>query len=104
MNEAAMLLLGRHDFLTFGLPPQGDSTVREVYHAEWRRKGEFLEFSIEANAFLYRMVRSWVGSLVKVGIGSWQLAEFAAAFQACDRNRSAAAAPPQGLCLASITY
>ena len=104
MNVAAMLLLGQHDFLTFGLPPQGDNTVREVFQAEWRRKEEFLEFSIEANAFLYRMVRSIVGSLVAVGTRNWQVAEFAAAFQARDRNRAAAAAPPQGLFLASVTY
>ena len=104
MNEAAALLVGEHDFVTFGMPPQGDNTVRELFQANWRKRGEFLEFTVEANAFLYRMVRSLVGSLVAVGTQSWRVADFAAAFLACDRNRSAAAAPPQGLYLASITY
>ena len=104
MNEAASLLVGVHDFVTFGMPPQGDNTVRELLQANWRRNGEFLEFGIEANAFLYRMVRSLVGSLVAVGSQNWRVADFAAAFHACDRNQSAAAAPPQGLYLASITY
>ena len=104
MNEAARPLIGVHDFVTFGLPPQGDNTVRELVKAHWSRHGEFLEFDVEANAFLYRMVRSLVGSLVAVGTQSWRVDDFAAAFFACDRNRSAAAAPPQGLYLASITY
>jgi tRNA pseudouridine38-40 synthase len=104
MNEAAALLLGEHDFVTFGLPPQGENSVREIHQASWNRKGEVLEFFVEANAFLYRMVRSLVGSLVAVGTQNWSVADFAAALQACDRNRSAAAAPPQGLYLASITY
>jgi tRNA pseudouridine38-40 synthase len=104
MNEAASLLIGVHDFVTFGMPPQGDNTVRELFHANWRRNGEFLEFGVEANAFLYRMVRSLVGSLVAVGSQNWRVADFATAFHACDRNQSAAAAPPQGLYLASITY
>ena len=104
MNEAAALIEGVHDFVTFGLPPQGDNTIRQLFQAYWHSSGEFVEFSVEANAFLYRMVRSLVGSLVAVGTQNWRVADFAAAFQARDRNRSAAAAPPQGLYLASITY
>jgi tRNA pseudouridine38-40 synthase len=104
MNEAAQLLVGKRDFATFGLPPQGDSTVRELVRAEWQQERPFLVFSIEANAFLYRMVRSIVGSLVAVGSGAWSIDNFAAALVAADRNRSAAAAPPQGLFLTSVTY
>jgi tRNA pseudouridine38-40 synthase len=104
MNRAASFLVGRNDFATFGLPPQGESTVREVYMASWLREAPFLVFQIEANAFLYRMVRSVVGSLVAVGTGAWTVEEFISAFQERDRNRSAAAAPPQGLYLASIFY
>jgi tRNA pseudouridine38-40 synthase len=72
--------------------------------ASWLREAPFLVFQIEANAFLYRMVRSVVGSLVAVGTGAWTVEEFISAFQERDRNRSAAAAPPQGLYLASIFY
>lgn len=104
MNEAAASLVGQQDFGTFGLPPQGDSTVREIFAARWRQEAPYLAFDIEANAFLYRMVRSLVGSLVSVGTGAWTVDDFIRALRACDRNRSAAAAPPQGLYLASITY
>ena len=104
MNKAATNLTGQKDFATFGLPPQGESTVREVFSASWHEEAPFLVFQIEANAFLYRMVRSIVGSLVAVGSGAWTADEFKTALQAQDRNRSAAAAPPQGLYLASIVY
>ena len=104
MNQAEALLVGVHDFATFGMPPQGESTVREVFAASWAAEDSFLVFRITANAFLYRMVRSLVGSLVAVGLGTWSVEVFAAAFRAADRNRSAAAAPPQGLVLASISY
>ncbi len=104
MNEAAKLLVGVHDFASFGLPPQGKNTVRELFEARWRKSNEYLLFDVEANAFLYRMVRSLVGSLVNVGLQKWCVADFEGAFHACNRNRSAAAAPPQGLYLASISY
>jgi tRNA pseudouridine38-40 synthase len=104
MNEAAAFLLGRHDFATFGQPPQGDNSVREVFRAEWQQDGEMFYFHIEANAFLYRMVRSLVGSLKLVGDGSWTVDDFSAALAACDRRRSATVAPAQGLYLVSVWY
>ena len=104
MNRAALYLLGWHDFATFGRPPQGENSRREVFVAEWRQEGDELIFVIEANAFLYRMVRSLVGSLKLVGEVNWMVEDFVSALRACDRSRSGAAAPPQGLYLVSVTY
>lgn len=104
MNEAAALLVGTHDFATFGRPPQGHNTIREVYRAAWQREEAQLRFEITANAFLYRMVRSLAGSLAAVGMGKWTVAQFADAFQAHERSRSATAAPAHGLYLVSIDY
>jgi tRNA pseudouridine38-40 synthase len=104
MNDAAAVLIGEHDFATFGRPPQGENTVRVLYQAEWQREGTLLRFSIEGNAFLRRMVRSIVGSLRLVGDGRWTVAEFVAAFRAQDRDRAGQTAPPDGLYLTAITY
>ncbi len=104
MNEAARPLLGWHDFATFGQPPQGDNTVRELFKAEWRRDSEFISFDVQANAFLQRMVRSLVGSLKLVGEGAWTVEDFVSAFRSCDRSRSGTVAPPQGLYLVSVMY
>jgi tRNA pseudouridine38-40 synthase len=104
MNQAAKRLLGVHDFATFGQPPHGENTVREVFVANWRRQDKLLIFTIEANAFLYRMVRSVVGSLKLVGDDTWSVEDFVAALQACNRSRAGTVAPPQGLYLVSVTY
>lgn len=104
MNAAAAHLIGAHDFATFGQPPQGTNTVREVFQAEWRRETELLTFTIEANAFLYRMVRSLVGSLKLVGEGKWTVAAFVTALHGCDRKYITTVAPPYGLFLVSVTY
>lgn len=104
MNKAAKALVGVQDFATFGQPPKGTNTVREVFVAEWVRHHERLTFLIQANAFLQRMVRSVVGSLKMVGVGDWSVADFVAALQACDRSRSAMVAPAHGLYLVSVEY
>ena len=104
MNEAAESLLGVHNFATFGQPPQGVNTVREIFAAQWERSESDLTFRIEANAFLYRMVRSIVGSLKLVGEGTWSIEEFVRAFAAESREACGTVAPPQGLCLVSIMY
>ena len=50
------------------------------------------------------MVRSLVGSLRKVGEGRWSVDDCAAALAACDRKRSASAAPAHGLYLVAVEY
>lgn len=104
MNKAAAFLVGEQDFATFGQPTQGTSTVREVFVAEWQQNDDLITFIVEANAFLYRMVRSLVGSLKAVGDGSWTVDEFVAALRACERGRAATTAPAHGLYLISVTY
>lgn len=104
MKAAAALLPGTHDFATFGSPPQGDNTVRELFQADWQQQAEFLKFTVQANAFLYRMVRSLVCSLKAVGDGSWTVTEFQEAFLAGDRQRAAGTAPAHGLYLISVDY
>lgn len=104
MNLAARAIVGEHDFATFGRPPQGDNSIRQVFQAEWIWKESFLIFTIEANSFLYRMVRSLVGCMKAVGEGSWTVERFIVALKARDRNRAAQTAPPHALFLASISY
>lgn len=119
MQAAAQVLVGRHDFATFGQPPAGESTERVVYAAEWQvvqddlpalgpalvdYPGPKLVFTVTANAFLRQMVRCLVASCLAVGRGEWPLEEMAKALAARDRSRSAPPAPPQGLVLEKVTY
>jgi tRNA pseudouridine38-40 synthase len=68
MNTAAQDLIGPHDFNAFGRPmTRGGVTIREVYSAGWTGSGDTFWFDIEANAFLYHMVRRIVLALVEIG-------------------------------------
>jgi tRNA pseudouridine38-40 synthase len=104
MTEATNLLVGEHDFATFGSPPQGSNTIRRVICASWTRKEETLYLDIEANAFLYRMMRSIVGTLLQVGRGVMSVEQFASVFAAADRAQAGPTAPANGLCLMAVKY
>jgi tRNA pseudouridine38-40 synthase len=104
MQQAARSLVGEHDFAAFGRPPQGRETVRRVLTAEWSREQDWLVFDIEANAFLYRMVRSIVGTLLQVGQGRMGEEGFAAVLASGDRSLAGPTAPPHGLCLMEVKY
>lgn len=104
MNQTAGSLVGEHDFATFGQPPQGQNTVRRVLRAGWWSEEVFLYFDIEANAFLQRMVRSLVGTLLQVGAGGLTPEEFCQRLAACKRSLAGPTAPPQGLCLMAVNY
>jgi tRNA pseudouridine38-40 synthase len=104
MVEAARVLVGEHDFATFGTPPQGTNTTRRLISADWTLEGRILRFGIEANAFLYRMVRSLVGTMLQVGRGELSVEEFGERFAAADRSRSGPTVPAHGLCLMAVKY
>ena len=105
MQAACRHLIGSHDFAAFGRPPQGDATVRCVKQAEWRvETADTLLFEITANAFLYRMVRNIVGTLLRVGRGELPSDHIQTLIETGDRNAAGPAAPPQGLCLMRIDY
>jgi tRNA pseudouridine38-40 synthase len=105
LNTASSRLLGRKDFATFGTAPDDDGhTVRNVIQAGWKRGEAIWTFDIEADAFLYRMVRNIVGTLKAVGTGEMTPEDFAEALAAADRSRSGPPAPPSGLCLMEVRY
>lgn len=106
MQAASLALTGRHDFAAFGSDPDaGNNTVRTIARAEWSAApGGWCYFDIQAEAFLYRMVRSLVGALKRVGQGDMSAAEFEALLASGDRARCPVIAPPQGLCLVEVLY
>lgn len=104
MRSATALLIGEQDLAAFGRPTQGQVTVRRVIEAGWMDRPPRLFFEIEANAFLFRMARSIVGTLLSVGRGRLSPAEFEAVLASRDRNRAGQTAPAHGLCLIQVRY
>jgi len=113
LAEAAQHLIGTHDFSAFGSPttPKG-TTVRTVMKADWMpiADDDEWQFEVQADAFLYRMVRRMVFIQVVVAQGKLPAEAIADALakQAEGRKRSAALpsglAPAQGLTLVEVRY
>jgi tRNA pseudouridine38-40 synthase len=104
MQEAARHMIGRHDFWALGSPPQGNNAVRDVFRAAWSFEDPWLFFDIEANAFLYRMVRMTVGTLLRVGYGALTPDAFGVVVRQRDRAGAGPAVAAHGLCLKAVTY
>lgn len=103
--EAVRLIVGTYDFSAFGKPPQGENAVRTVYEARWKcpLPGEH-HFTIRANAFLFRMVRTLVGTLVWVGQQRVTAAQFEGILSDRERGNAGPPAPPYGLVLTGVQY
>jgi tRNA pseudouridine38-40 synthase len=109
MARAAHAILGTHDFSSFETSgAERRTSVRTVYEASLRRgegpTSHVLTFEIEANGFLYNMVRAIVGSLVEVGRGAREEGWMAEILAAVDRRVAGPTAPPQGLFLVRVDY
>ena len=66
--------------------------------------GTEFRFHVRARSFLHNQVRSFVGTLERVGAGSWAPADVKAALEAADRAACGPVAPPDGLYLAGVGY
>jgi tRNA pseudouridine38-40 synthase len=105
MNEAAQLLVGRHDFTTFRAAEcQAKSPVKTLDRLDVTRDGDEVRIAASARSFLHHQVRSMVGSLVHVGDGKWRAADLASALAARDRAACGQVAPPHGLYLVRVEY
>jgi tRNA pseudouridine38-40 synthase len=109
MRSAAQALVGTHDFSSFEASGSERATsVRTVTELTVaRHPSDFLDrivLEIEADGFLYNMVRNIVGSLVEVGRGKQPPAWIADVLPARNRKRAGMTAPPQGLFLVRVDY
>ncbi|MBD3662322.1 tRNA pseudouridine(38-40) synthase TruA [Sulfitobacter aestuariivivens] len=109
MQKAAGHLIGKHDFTTFrSTICQADSPVKTLDHLSISRVetpgGPEYHFDVRARSFLHNQVRSFVGSLERVGTGSWAPEDMKTALDARDRAACGPVCPPQGLYLAQVCY
>ena len=105
MDQAAQVLVGRHDFTTFrSVHCQAQSPVKTLDRLDVRREADVVVIEAAARSFLHHQVRSMVGCLALVGEGRWTAADLAAALAARDRAELGFNAPPDGLYFVKAIY
>ena len=78
--------------------------MRTLHRLEVRSDLPWITVDLEADGFLYRMVRSVVGTLLEVGRGRIPPERVAGILESRDRSQAEATAPPHGLCLMRVNY
>ncbi|HYH65171.1 MAG TPA: tRNA pseudouridine(38-40) synthase TruA, partial [Urbifossiella sp.] len=105
MRRAGACLVGRHDFRCFETEwPNRLTSVRTVTALTVERVEETIRLEVEADGFLYNMVRAIAGTLVQVGRGYWPEGQVGEVLRAMDRRLAGPTAPPEGLFLLRVTY
>jgi tRNA pseudouridine38-40 synthase len=104
MQEAALALLGEHDFAAFCKRREGATTIRRMLGLDVRRDGEVVELTVEADAFCHSMVRALTGALLAVGEGRRPSAWPAEVLATGVRSSSVPVASAHGLTLVEVRY
>ena len=105
MDEAAALLVGRHDFASFqGRGAFVRETTRTVHRLALRESPGGIELEIDGDGFLRHMVRTIAGTLAEIGTGLRPPSAIRQMLAARDRRAAGATAPACGLTLTSVRY
>ncbi|MEL7460588.1 MAG: tRNA pseudouridine(38-40) synthase TruA [Pseudomonadota bacterium] len=109
MQAGADRLIGHHDFTTFrSTMCQAKSPVKTLdglqVTAHKVPHGQEIRLEVVARSFLHNQVRSFAGTLERVGAGAWTPDDVTSALLAKDRAKCGPVAPPHGLCLTEVTY
>ncbi|MCX7903673.1 MAG: tRNA pseudouridine(38-40) synthase TruA [Caloramator sp.] len=105
MIRASRYFLGEHDFSAFkstGSSVKG--SVRNIRGLDLIKDEDIIKMYIEANGFLYNMVRIIAGTLIEVGRGRIKPDDIPLIIESKDRKKAGPTAPAQGLCLEKVYY
>lgn len=105
LNETAKLFLGTHDFSAFcSAGSSVEDKCRTVTRSEVTRQDDMVIYTVEADGFLYNMVRIFVGTLLDVHTGRLDRDSVLRALESGQRDLAGVTAPPQGLFLDEVFY
>ena len=109
MAEGARHLLGRHDFSSFETTgAERPDSIRTISDLSVQRgaadQADRIMIEVEADGFLYNMVRAITGTLVEVGRGAQGPDWVQQVLRATDRCQAGQTAPPEGLFLLRVDY
>jgi len=105
MQEEAKVLLGRHNFRSFQAQDKKErDAMRIIKNLKITRGKDFIYIDIEANGFLYNMVRNIVGTLIEIGRGKLPEGSTKKILLARNRKFAGPTVPAKGLCLLKVRY
>ena len=109
MKEAAVLLTGTHDYISFcSNKKMKKSSVRTVFDITINTNpipyGQEIILDFTGNGFLYNMVRIMTGTLVEIGLGKRNPEEIMTILESKNRQMAGMTAPPMGLMLMNVDY
>ena len=106
LNEAAQAYVGKHDFTSFCTPDNRETgdLSRTVKHFSVTRDGDMVLMRVEADGFLYNMVRIMVGTLLRIAQGKIPPDGIPAILEKRDRQFAGPTAQPCGLYLNQVNY
>jgi tRNA pseudouridine38-40 synthase len=112
MRDEAEVLVGKHDFRSFmatdsALTPQTlreKNTTRTIHRLDISQQGDILDIEIEADGFLYKMVRNIVGTLLTIAARKNPRGSMKLILGRTDRHYAGQTAPAHGLTLKKVTY
>jgi tRNA pseudouridine(38-40) synthase len=105
MKKASQYFMGPHDFAAFRSTGSSVKTsIRTITSLELDKSEDIITMFIEADGFLYNMVRIISGTLIEVGRGKISERDIPDIIKSCDRQRAGQTAPASGLCLERIYY
>lgn len=105
MGEAALDLVGRHDFSAFRAAEcQARHPIRTVFRIAIAERGSIVSVDLIANAFLHHMVRNIIGVLLPIGRGDAPVTWAGEVLRGRDRARAGVTAPPDGLYFTGVDY
>ncbi|MFA5093283.1 MAG: tRNA pseudouridine(38-40) synthase TruA [Candidatus Omnitrophota bacterium] len=105
MRSEAKALLGKHNFKVFqATEARVRNPVRTIKSIKIIKEQSFLHIDIEADSFLYNMVRSIVGTLLEIGRGRFSRGSMSKILKSQDRKLAGPTLPAKGLCLVKVKY
>jgi tRNA pseudouridine38-40 synthase len=118
MRKESRCLLGRHDFRAFcasggyaknTVRTIKDITIKKIQYnpcliAQKQKDYSLIVIDIEADGFLYNMVRNIVGTLIDIGRGRFKRGSLKSILYSKDRKCAGFSAPAKGLCLVNVRY
>jgi tRNA pseudouridine38-40 synthase len=105
MKSGARYFVGKMDYSSMAASgTKRASMVREVLRCDVERHRDEIRIDVEGTGFLWKQVRTMVGTLVDVGRGRWSADHVGEILATCDRTKAGPTVPARGLCLQWVRY